>query len=257
MGDKRKRRKGATSRHKRARRDLVVAIGAHPDDVEIGCGGALVAHAQRGDTILIVTMSSGERGGDPEVRCAEAQAAAALLGAELQILGLPDGALGRPGTLIRRLEKALRGRTPSRVYTHQPDDSHQDHRATFDAARVAVRGCPSVLLFESPSSARIDRGTHIDISGTMAGKLALIECHGSQAHRPYMTPDVVSAEATCHGARVGTVFAEMFVPLVHRLDVERPTPMRLSDSAMARQAPQASAKRTSSVALRADHGDAA
>ena len=63
----------------------VLAIGAHPDDVEIGCAGTLARHHASGDMLHILTLSRGAAGGDVNVRTAEAQRAAALLGAKLDV----------------------------------------------------------------------------------------------------------------------------------------------------------------------------
>ena len=78
-------------RHRRQQQQRrVLAIGAHPDDVEIGCGGALAKHRACGDILHILTLSRGAAGGDVNVRTAEAQRAAALLGAKLEFGNLRD-----------------------------------------------------------------------------------------------------------------------------------------------------------------------
>ena len=76
----------------RARR-RILAVGAHPDDVEIGAGATLLAHRAAGDELVVVTMSAGGRGGDAAVRAAESRAAADLLGARLYLSDQPDTAI--------------------------------------------------------------------------------------------------------------------------------------------------------------------
>src|SRR5207247_2163292 len=78
----------------------VLAIGAHPDDIELGCGATLATHRRRGDAIWLLVMTTGERG--PQAarsRISEQEDAAALLGAQLRWGGFADGAVaaGRPG----------------------------------------------------------------------------------------------------------------------------------------------------------------
>ncbi|MBN9618918.1 MAG: PIG-L family deacetylase, partial [Actinobacteria bacterium] len=79
----------AAGRH----RERVLAIGAHPDDVEIGCGGTLLDHRMRDDLVSVLTLSRGAAGGDRQRRLAEAAAAAEMLGARLFVGDLPDTAI--------------------------------------------------------------------------------------------------------------------------------------------------------------------
>jgi CheY-like chemotaxis protein len=75
----------AQARERRRRQQKrVLAIGAHPDDVELGCGGALAKHRGQGDVMTILTLSRGANGGDTNVRTREAHSAANLLGATLE-----------------------------------------------------------------------------------------------------------------------------------------------------------------------------
>ena len=59
----------------------ILAIGAHPDDVEYGCAGTLIQHVQRGDNVFIMIITDGAQGGDPEIRRQEQLAAAKIIGA--------------------------------------------------------------------------------------------------------------------------------------------------------------------------------
>ena len=69
----------------------ILAIGAHPDDVEYGCAGALIHHAQRGDEVYIMIVTDGAQGGDPETRRQEQLAAAKVVGArDVFFGGYPD-----------------------------------------------------------------------------------------------------------------------------------------------------------------------
>src|SRR5215217_6537460 len=87
----------------------VLAIGAHPDDIELGCGGTLLAHRARGDEVALLVMTVGERGPqDVEPRVREQEMAAERLGAELFWGGFDDGAVpeGREATeLIDRVAR--------------------------------------------------------------------------------------------------------------------------------------------------------
>ena len=188
----------------------VLAIGAHPDDVEIGCGGTLAKHRDRGDTLLILTLSQGAYGGDTARRGDEARRAAERLGATLDLRDLPDGAIGEGVETIRLLETVIRAFAPTHVYTHSRDDTHQDHRALHAATRVAARGVPNVYAYQSPSSTVEFRPQRfVDITAYMDEKLALIGLHASQAQRrANLQPDLIVATARYWGRYAGYCLAE-------------------------------------------------
>jgi bacillithiol biosynthesis deacetylase BshB1 len=119
----------------------VLAIGAHPDDVEIGCGGTLARLAARGVRVGIVDLSRGELGtrGDVPTRRREAEAAAAILGAAWRTcLGLPDaGVRAEDPAHLEAVVGALRAAAPRAVFLPHPADPHPDHGAT---ARLLLQG---------------------------------------------------------------------------------------------------------------------
>src|SRR5947199_6377631 len=107
----------------------VLAVGAHPDDVELGCAGTLLAHAERGDRIHLLVMTTGEQGPQAALsRISEQERAAEILGASLHWGAFHDGAIpeGRPA--IQAVEDVLREIGATTVYGPSPSDSHQDHR---------------------------------------------------------------------------------------------------------------------------------
>lgn len=107
----------------------VLAIGAHPDDVEIGCGGTLLAHTARGDLVSVLTLSPGSVGGAPEERRREARNASIAMSAQLFLGDFVDTELGADPALIRVIEHTVAHVDPGTLYVHSPNDSHQDHRA--------------------------------------------------------------------------------------------------------------------------------
>ncbi len=180
-------------------RQRVLAIGAHPDDVEIGIGATLAAHAAAGDELVILTLSGGAVGGRTSARRSEAAAAAAVVGARLVHLDFPDTRLDPPA-LITAIEQVIGEAQPDRVYTHGMHDRHQDHRAVHQAAEVAARQVPSLWCFQSPSST-VDFAPNrfVDVDGFMETKLRMLAAYASQSHREYMQPDVVRATARYWG----------------------------------------------------------
>ncbi len=181
----------------------VLAIGAHPDDCEIGCGGVLALHADDGDRVTIACATDGDAGGIGRpaaelaaLRREEAVAAARVIGAaEPRFLGFPDGRLAYAGyDLVAVLGRLVREERPSLVYTHDPDDAHPDHahlgRAVIDACRRAGAPCfpelgpdphrvDALRLFEVWTPVR-EVAVLVDISSTVGRKAAAIRCHASQ-----------------------------------------------------------------------------
>jgi LmbE family N-acetylglucosaminyl deacetylase len=96
----------------------VLAIGAHPDDVELGCGATLIRHIARGDHVTVLVMTGEERsdGG--------------ALGALLCCGGFRAGTVQSGAEAITVIEDAIRRTEASLVYTHAPDDTDRDHRST-------------------------------------------------------------------------------------------------------------------------------
>jgi LmbE family N-acetylglucosaminyl deacetylase/CheY-like chemotaxis protein len=187
----------------RARRDAVapkghvLAIGAHPDDVEIGVGGILAAHRAAGDEITVLTLSRGARGGDADDRQHESLSSAELLGARLFLKDLTDTEISGAGPTVRLIEEVVREVVPTIVYTHTNHDRHQDHRAVHEATIVATRSIDTVACYQSPSATVDFRPTRfVSIDGFVERKLELLACFRSQAeHRSYLAPDFVRATA--------------------------------------------------------------
>lgn len=176
-------------------KEYVLAVGAHPDDVEIGVGGILASHRAAGDQVVILTLSRGGKGGSPEDRQHESLASAELLGARLFLEDLVDTEIANTGPTVAIIERVVREINPTIVYTHTIHDRHQDHRATHEATIVATRSVDTVACFQSPSSTVDFRPTRfVSIEGFTDTKLALLACFQSQSVlRDYLDPEFVLA----------------------------------------------------------------
>jgi len=187
-----------------SRSTVVLAVGAHPDDVEIGVGATLAAHRDAGDQVVILTLSGGAVGGDADDRRRESLAAAAVVGARLFLLDFVDTHLDPADGLITAVEETIAQVGPSVVYTHSAHDRRQDHRAVHEAVQVAARQVPTVGCFESPSATVDFRPTRfVTVDGFLETKLEMLAAFGSQSHRAYMAPDLVRATAR-YWSRFGT-----------------------------------------------------
>lgn len=179
----------------------VLAIGAHPDDVEIGVGGTLLQHRDRGDKVIVLTLSGGEAGGVAHARAAEATASAARLGATLHLCDFKDREIEDGPATIDAIERVIKRYEPDVVYTHTSKDLHQDHRAVHQASLVAARNVPTVLCYQAPSSTTAFQPTmYNDIGEWMERKLELIALFRSQTSKcPYLEEDVIRSTARFWG----------------------------------------------------------
>ena len=111
----------------------VVAVGAHPDDIEFLCAGTLAKYSQRGDEVFNVVCTNGDMGHViippeelAEIRAQEAAAAAATVGAQIMMLGEPDEWLFHDKRTRLMVIDAIRWADPDVIITHHPDDYHPD-----------------------------------------------------------------------------------------------------------------------------------
>jgi LmbE family N-acetylglucosaminyl deacetylase len=179
----------------------VLAIGAHPDDVEIGVAGTLLRHVAAGDRVIHLMMTDGEVGGHQNVRIEEAERAAESIGMTLVRAHLPDAFVSDARETLKIVERAVSEYSPSVVYVHSPRDGHQDHRASFHAAASASRGVPTLCGYQSPSSTADFRPNRfIDIGDYLDAKIAVINIYRSQtATRLYLAEDMIRATARYWG----------------------------------------------------------
>ena len=202
----------------------VLAVGAHPDDIELGCGATLLAHSAAGDAVTMLVMTGGENGpGDDAAvtgRRAEQELAAGTLGAGLLWGGLPDCMLTPDAATVAVVDRAIARTGADVVYVHAPDDSHQDHRATAAAALSAARRLSRVLHYQSPSTLSFHPSTFVDVTAYLSGKLAALGAHASQVEMSAMVePDAVVASARHWGAQARIGYAEAFQPTRLVLDL--------------------------------------
>jgi LmbE family N-acetylglucosaminyl deacetylase len=134
----------------------LLAIGAHLDDIEIGCGGTLAEADRKGwETRMLVLSHSDYVDLDGRVfrtddqAMVEGRAAAAKLGnVPLEILDFPTKQIPYDYHVVEAIEVPLRKFKPDVVLTHWPHDTHQDHRATSLASISACRYFNSILFYE-------------------------------------------------------------------------------------------------------------
>lgn len=189
----------------------IVAIGAHPDDIEFGCTGTIMRHIRRGDEVTFVILSRGEKGGDPETRTKEARDSARKIGAKIQIFDFPDTAVPQSHKLIERLEAVIKDLNPRRVYTHSVKDTHQDHRNAAYATLSAARFIPEIFAYESPSLyLNFNPNYYVDISSYIDKKTELLSSFTTQNGRDYMKINAIRGLSQFRGLGPAVSHAEAF-----------------------------------------------
>jgi LmbE family N-acetylglucosaminyl deacetylase len=195
----------------------VLAIGAHPDDIELGCGGTILQHVAAGDVVSMLVVTKGEVGpGNTDVRIAEQNRACAVLGVDNLIWGsLPDCSVSlHELDLVHLIESAISTTRADVVYTHSIQDSHQDHRAVALASTGAARKVQSILTYHSPSSLRFYPTVFVDVTAAMDKKIDALLCHASQVAASEMVDaHRTRAQATARGHEARCEAAEAFEPV--------------------------------------------
>jgi LmbE family N-acetylglucosaminyl deacetylase len=193
----------------------VLAIGAHPDDIELGCGGTLARHVSAGDRVSMLIVTKGEVGpGDTARRIAEQERACTVLGVAELIWGdLPDCEVSlHELRLVHLIEDAIRATRADVVYTHNINDSHQDHRAVALNTMGAARHVSNVLSYDAPSSLNFAPHLYVDVSDTIDKKVEALLCHASQVEASEMvSTDKVRNSAGYRGHEARVMQAEAFM----------------------------------------------
>lgn len=220
----------------------ILAIGAHPDDVELGAGGTLAKHKTLGYSIGILDLSKGEMGtrGTPEIREREAARAAEILGASFRLnANLPDGWITPNETSVLEVIKIIRFCRPRIVLANAPKDRHPDHGSAAELVEKAVfsagfeklkttwkdelqRAWRPKMLLHYIQFNNLKPDIIIDISGYFDKKLESCLAHRSQLYNPYSTepPTVISSKnfldsieyrACDMGRLIGTSHGEGFI----------------------------------------------
>lgn len=219
---------------------VVLAVYAHPDDADVGCGGTLARWAKGGAAVHLIVCTDGGKGTtdagmQPKklaaLRATELEASSALIGlASVDNLGFGDGELADSEGFRRMLVAAVRRLRPDVVCGHDPTAfffgqdyfNHRDHRiaglVVLDSVAPAAAlphyfpdtGPPhqvsSVLL-----SGTLEPDDWVDVSDTIETKAAAVECHRSQfAGQSGWAGQAVRQRAAEEGRRAGVAYAEGF-----------------------------------------------
>jgi LmbE family N-acetylglucosaminyl deacetylase len=212
----------------------VLAIGAHPDDVDAFCGGTLALLAGRGATVHVAVATGGEGGIPGEeaeaaraIRLAEGERAAEILGAaSFTWLGMHDQAATESLEARATLADLVRRLGADLLITHPPGDYHADHRAVHDlvfamrigacAANVGseppLHAAPDLAYMDSAQGIGFDPEVWIDVSATIETKRRMLRAHESQRTLGGDTElmPLIESLARFRGDQRGCRYAEAF-----------------------------------------------
>ena len=196
----------------------ILAIGAHPDDIEYGCAGTLIKYAERGHHIYLMVLTSGQEGGSSEIRKQEQENAAELMSVQKIFWGgYHDTQLPLNKELIEKIEEVLGEVNPDLILVNYGDDTHQDHRILTQATMSATRYVRNVLFFEVPTTQNFNPQVYVDISDTLERKSQVLNAHASQVMKTNIEDmyiiELAQANATFRGIQGRVKFAEAFAPL--------------------------------------------
>ena len=199
----------------------ILAIGAHFDDVELGCGGALLKHAQRGDSIdiFVVTNSAfnnleGQPVRSAEQALAEGHRVAETIGGRLTCGDFPTNNVIFNEALVIEIRRKTEQVGFDLVYSHWTGDVHLDHQNIARATLNAARHVPRILMYRSnwyDTSQQFMGRFYVDISDVIEKKFELLKLYKSEYERMgAQWRDFFMNEHRNAGQRIGVPYAEVF-----------------------------------------------
>lgn len=219
----------------------VLAIGAHPDDIELACGGTIAKMVKLGHTVALADVTQGEMGtrGTKEIRSKEAEGATIILGAVTRRnLNIPDGNIQVTQENLKTLISLLRELRPKLLLIPHSVERHPDHVHTHQLCKEAwfYSGLQKIETAKDGSPQRPFRPTSyfefmqwfefkpsfvVDISDTYETKMEAIKAHESQFHNPTSKDpetilsrpeflELIETRARYYGETIGVRYGEPF-----------------------------------------------
>lgn len=193
----------------------VLAVGAHPDDIELGCAASLALFKQHGYKTHLLVMTKGEASGDPSVRETESRKSSAILKVDsLRFGNIADTHVDFSKETIAIIEKVIKEVNPSIIFGPTIKDTHQDHQRTGQAVLAAGRRSNKILLYEGASTLRdFVPQVFIDVEKTFDIKLKATQVFSSQLDQSgtyTRASKAIEGLAKFRGYQAGVNVAEAF-----------------------------------------------
>ena len=205
----------------------VMAIGAHPDDIEFGCSGTIYNHTQQDDNVVMVIMTNtksvdgvtGKVLRTKKQNQEETINSAKVLGCKIEFLPFKDLHVPFSFESVSKLETLIKKHDIDTIYTHWAGDANQDHIATFKTTMAAGRYVPNVFCYEQIPIPRVSENSmnqnyYVDITKSFDKKIEASSCHKSQIKK-YMNhgfdvPKNLKTLAKFRGIQANCKYAEAF-----------------------------------------------
>ncbi|MGD6850546.1 MAG: PIG-L deacetylase family protein [Candidatus Bathyarchaeia archaeon] len=194
------------------RSNVLLAIGAHPDDVELGCAGTIHGASIAGAKVVVVYLTKGEKSGDPKTRVNESKQALNNLGVKDVFFGdFPDTEIPNSYEVISFLEAFYEKYKPATILTHTIHDTHQDHRQVGWLSFSAFRNAYRLLAYETPrATGEFNPAYFVDIHHHVGCKWTALKCHVSQIKKRYIAYESMVNLSSFRGSQVNLAAAEAF-----------------------------------------------
>lgn len=194
-----------------------IFIAAHPDDIEFGCAGTISKLNKKNYEIIWILLTRGENDikHSGKKRIEEMYESARILKVnEVYFLDLLDGEIKNDGVTINKISEIINKFNPDIVFTHYPDDRHQDHRNTSYSVRSACWGNYNLLYFNSFSSIGFQPTLYVDTSNEIVAKTTVLNCYISQVEK-YLERNIDFVGTACaidkkNGGDIHCISAEGF-----------------------------------------------
>ncbi len=194
--------------------DNILFIGAHPDDIELGCGGTVSKHIELGNRVYALIMTNGEKGKHPltKYECFSSLKTLGLEESDIFFGNFPDGFLKNDFETINFIEKIINDLNISTVYTHYYEDRHQDHVNCSKAVSAAARKIPVLFLFEGPSTQVVFEPHYfVELSEeNIQKKILSLGSYESQLQKGTIDLDWIRSLARVNGSRCNSKYSEAF-----------------------------------------------
>lgn len=165
----------------------ILAIGPHPDDLEIGCFGTL-ARLSKENKIFLLILTKGERKDSNNIRKEEAYNSANLINAELNFGNFKDGFIKDDLSCVKVIEKYISKINPDIIFTINGKDTNQDHRNCFNATVSAARKKENILVYDSGSGISFMPNLFVDITDFIDLKVKSLVNHKTQFDKTVEEP---------------------------------------------------------------------
>jgi LmbE family N-acetylglucosaminyl deacetylase len=197
----------------------ILAIGAHPDDIEIGCGATLAKYASYGHNIYFFIATDGGASGISDIRIKEQKKAAEILNVQKLFWGgYVDTELEIHKEAIMKVEDVINQVKPDSIFINYSDDTHQDHRHIAAITNSATRYIRNVLFYETPTTQNFQPNVFVDIGQEFLDiKMNALKAHESQIDRTNIMGvsilELALSAAHFRGVQARVAYAEAFQSL--------------------------------------------